>query len=125
MTRKSPESITLSYHQAAINTWFSRLEQQPWAMLLSSAGASHPDARYDILTADPLITLTTRGDETIITEDGDDRLSREDPLSLVEQALSCLSPVTQQSYPFCGGAVGSMGLRFRASFRKNLEYCSG
>ena len=118
MTRKSPESITLSYHQAAINTWFSRLEQQPWAMLLSSAGASHPDARYDILTADPLITLTTRGDETVITEDGDNRLSREDPLSLVEQALSCLPPVTQQSYPFCGGAVGVWGYDLGRRFEK-------
>ncbi|WP_241648496.1 aminodeoxychorismate synthase component 1 [Rosenbergiella collisarenosi] len=118
MTRKSPESIALSYHQAAVNTWFSRLEHLPWAMLLSSSGASHPDARYDILTADPLLTLTTTGDKTIIEEGGQRERSSEDPLALVEQALSRLPAVSAQPHPFCGGAVGLWGYDLGRRFEK-------
>ncbi|WP_241610565.1 aminodeoxychorismate synthase component 1 [Rosenbergiella epipactidis] len=118
MTLKSPECISLSYHQAAAETWFSNLAQLPWAMLLSSAQSPHTDAQFDILTADPLVTLSTWGQETVIEEDGHTRSSLADPLLLVEQALMRLPEVTRQNLPFCGGALGlwgyDLGRRFEA-----------
>jgi len=109
MTLKSPECISLSYHQAVAETWFSKLTQLPWAILLSSAQSSHADAQYDILTADPLVTLCTWGQQTVIEEKGIKDQSSADPLSLVQQALTRLPEVSQQSLPFCGGAVGLWG----------------
>lgn len=109
MTRKSPECISLSYHQAAAEAWFSKLAQLPWAMLLSSAQSSHADAQFDILTADPMIKLSTWGQETLIEENSQITRSLDDPLSLVEQALTRLPQVSRQTYPFCGGAVGLWG----------------
>ncbi|MBT0726294.1 aminodeoxychorismate synthase component 1 [Rosenbergiella australiborealis] len=105
----SPESISLSYHQAAIETWFSRIAHLPWAMLLSSSQASHPDARYDILTADPLSTLVTYGRETFLQTGDHITCSNDDPMTLIERALSLLPRVTTPSSPFSGGAVGLWG----------------
>jgi len=109
MTLKSPECISLSYHQAAAQTWFSNLAQLPWAMLLSSGQSAHADGQFDILTADPLVKLSTWGQETIIEEDSHMRCSSDDPLLLVEQALTRLPKVSRQNLPFCGGALGLWG----------------
>ena len=109
MTLKSPECISLSYHQAAAQTWFSNLAQLPWAMLLSSGQSAHADGQFDILTADPLVKLSTWGQETVIEEDGYTRCSSDDPLLLVEQALTRLPKVSRQNLPFCGGALGLWG----------------
>lgn len=114
----SLEILPLSYHQDCAEAWFSQLEHLPWAMLLSSATADHADARYDILTADPLITLTTRGESTEIAQDGNLSHSSEDPMTLIEQALAQLPVVETQAFPFCGGAVGLWGYDLARRFEK-------
>ncbi len=69
MTSHSVPVLTpLDYHPGLALTLFAPLSHQPWAMLLHSGSAQHQHNRFDILTADPLMTLTTRGDETL-TED--------------------------------------------------------
>ncbi|MGQ7807478.1 aminodeoxychorismate synthase component 1 [Hafnia alvei] len=103
--------IDLDYTPDAMLDYFAPLAQQPWAMLLYSGGANHPHNRFDILVAQPLLTLTTRGHQTAIAENGNIRFSEQDPLRLVQAELSRLLPAMseQADTPFCGGAVGLWG----------------
>lgn len=103
--------IDLDYTPDALLHYFAPLVQQPWAMLLYSGGANHHHNRFDILVAQPLLTLTTRGQQTAIAENGHVRYSEQDPLRLVQAELSRLLPTMseQADTPFCGGAVGLWG----------------
>lgn len=73
--------IDLKYTPDAILHYFAPLAQQPWAMLLYSGGANHPHNRFDILVAQPILTLTTRGEQTAVAEQSEVRYSTRDPLS--------------------------------------------
>lgn len=114
----SLEILPLSYHQDRLDTWFSHIQHLPWAMLLSSAKANHPDARYDILTADPRITLITQGPLTEVAQNGVSQRATDDPLALLEQALATLPCVAPNDLPFCGGAVGLWGYDLARLFEK-------
>lgn len=72
----SIEHKHLTYHPDIAKQFFSKIEQQPWAMLLRSASATHMDSRFDILVANPLATLTTFGNETEIRTTDSVTLSR-------------------------------------------------
>ncbi len=88
------------------SSYFDTIRDKEWPIFLDSANSSHIDARYDIQTADPFITLTTVGGNTLITQDGHSELSSEDPFLLLQSILQTL-PVEQPSdLPFCGGALG-------------------
>ncbi len=41
--------------------FFASFAAEPFAMLLDSAASGHPNSRFDILVAQPLSTLTARG----------------------------------------------------------------
>lgn len=105
-----PTVISLPWRHDAAEFWFSRLSHLPWAMLLHSGHADHPYSRFDILVADPLTTLTTRGDSTQISSDAE-RVSGDDPLSLLEHELNALpfSATADDDLPFQGGALGLFG----------------
>lgn len=60
-TNLTPELIFLPWRADALQQTFSALQHQPWAMLLHSGFAEHAHNRFDILVADPRVTLTTRG----------------------------------------------------------------
>lgn len=104
-------SINLPYSHDVALDWFHRLADKPWAMLLSSGAAEHPDSRYDILSADPLATLVTRGAETVITQAEGVYSSYADPLTLLDDALLRLPelPECLPALPFYGGALGLFG----------------
>jgi para-aminobenzoate synthetase component 1 len=88
--------------------YFSKLQQHHWPVMLDSANTDPTSGRYDILAADPFITLETRGESTTITEHGEQRLSGEDPFALLDELLK----PRQQTYtdlPFAGGAIGFFG----------------
>ncbi|WP_312242896.1 aminodeoxychorismate synthase component 1 [Pantoea sp.] len=106
-----PEKICLAYTPDALTQRFSRLAHLPWAMLLSSGDAEHADNRFDILSADPRVTLVTRGAETEIACAGAVALSSEDPLTLVQEACAALGvePESDGDLPFQGGALGLFG----------------
>ncbi|USD39021.1 aminodeoxychorismate synthase component I [Ferrimonas sp. SCSIO 43195] len=103
-------------------TLFAPLQHRPWAMLLDSCCSDgeghHPDARYDILVADPLATLVTRGAHTDIDSPDGHQRSNDDPLRLLQRALSRHLPslTDAQDLPFIGGALGhfsyDLGRRF-------------
>ena len=79
-----PVYHSLKYTPERLDDLFSAIAHQPWAMLLHSGFAQHSDNRFDILVADPVATLTTRGAVTCIERGGQLTESREDPLSLLQ-----------------------------------------
>ncbi|MGP9435088.1 aminodeoxychorismate synthase component 1 [Ewingella sp. AOP8-B2-18] len=102
---------TLPYHPDALLARFAPLSAQPWAMLLHSGSADHAHNRFDILVADPLIRLTTRGDSTEIASATGTQVSDADPFLLIEQQLqhSGLRAESREDLPFLGGALGLFG----------------
>ncbi|MGP0154784.1 aminodeoxychorismate synthase component 1 [Pantoea ananatis] len=105
------QTHNLRYSPDALTHYFSRIAHLPWAMLLSSGHADHSDNRFDILTADPLTTLTTRGRITEIRHGHGHENSEDDPLSLVKHYCNALgiSPTRHPDLPFVGGALGLFG----------------
>jgi len=95
--------------------WFRNLLGLPWCVFLDSGHGSDFGGRYDVLAADPYITLTTRGEVTEIRSRRGAETSRDDPLELVKRTLGEREPATS-GLPFCGGAIGcfayDLGRRF-------------
>ncbi|MCF7985361.1 MAG: aminodeoxychorismate synthase component I [Thiohalocapsa sp.] len=87
---------------------FGRFAAEPWAVLLDSGVGGEAAGRYDILAARPRATLQTYGDLTEVRRDGDTRLSCDDPLELVREALGERHP-QGSPLPFVGGAIGWLG----------------
>ncbi|WMN86312.1 aminodeoxychorismate synthase component I [Vibrio parahaemolyticus] len=89
---------------------FSRIQHQPWAMLLRSASETHIDSRFDILVANPVATLETIADNTRIKTPSDDYVSGDDPFSLLDQLqqqwLPSVDLDSEWDLPFVGGALG-------------------
>lgn len=102
----------LSYHHDSARL-FERIAHQPWAMLLDSGQMQNPATgkpgsqygRYDIIVAEPFITLVTQGETTTITQDGCSKNSTEDPFLLLKNLLSQY-PASMLDLPFSGGALG-------------------
>jgi para-aminobenzoate synthetase component 1 len=102
-----PRLVELEY-SADSALRFDALRERPWAVFLDSGNGSGFAGRYDILAADPYLTLTTRGATTEIRCRGQNAISRRDPLELVAEALGDRTePVA--GLPFAGGAIGYFG----------------
>lgn len=92
------------------DVWFRYLADRPWAMLLDSSG--DPGRRYDIVVAEPRVTLETRARVTEIRGKGALSRSREDPFDLLRDLLRTHEPVAPDpslDLPFAGGAIGWVG----------------
>lgn len=102
----------LPYHPDSTRL-FARIAHQPWAMFLDSGQhlnqatglPSSQYGRYDILVAEPFMTFTSDERHTIVEERERSYTSKEDPFSLVNQALQSYR-VEKSDLPFTGGAVG-------------------
>lgn len=105
------KTLALNYTPDTLTQLFSPLAYQPWAMLLTSGHADHVDNRFDILTADPRVTLTTQGSMTVIDLQDSIQTSADDPLSLLQQQCDALGvqPAFNPDLPFQGGALGLFG----------------
>lgn len=84
---------------------FSCIAHRPWAMYLDSGHPKSIYGRYDIMVADPVITLTTRGELTEICGSTGSEISRADPFSLVRDYLG-RHQEPHDHLPFMGGALG-------------------
>ncbi len=106
-----PQLTALPYHRDALMALFAPFASRPWSVLLHSGHADHQDSRFDIMVADPAITLVTRGDETVITRDGGSIRSAGDPFMLVQEQAAGLgiAPAPLEDLPFLGGALGLFG----------------
>lgn len=102
---------SLPYQPVALTERFTPLSALPWAMLLHSGAAQHQHNRFDILVADPLITLTTRGGLTQIEKNGVEQRRQDDPFALLEEQLTAcgLHAESLPDFPFLGGALGLFG----------------
>ncbi|EMF0718014.1 aminodeoxychorismate synthase component 1 [Citrobacter freundii] len=111
MKTLSPAVITLPWRQDAAERYFSTLSHLPWAMLLHSGHADHPHNRFDILVADPITTLVTSGEETVVRGPHGITHTVDDPMTVLRSALTSLAiqPECQPDLPFQGGALGLFG----------------
>ena len=102
---------SLPYQPDALTAQFAPLSALPWAMLLHSGSAQHQHNRFDILVADPLITLTTHGALTQIENNGLTESRADDPFVLLEEQLTVagLQAESSADFPFLGGALGLFG----------------
>jgi para-aminobenzoate synthetase component I len=105
----------IPYHHDS-SLLFERIKNMAWPMFLDSgqmldaatgkAGSQY--GRYDILAAEPFITLVTQGEQTTMTQNGAIEISQEDPFLILKDLLSQFSaPKTE--HPFAGGALGYFG----------------
>lgn len=96
-----PRPIELPYPGDAL-ALFRRLASSSWAGWLDSQGRG----RFDILVAEPRITLVTRGAVTTVCRDGRCLDSAADPLELLRESLGPWRKPAHPELPFCGGALG-------------------
>ena len=103
----------LPYHEDS-TALFEAVADQPWAVFLDSGSHHLTQSRYDIIAAEPYMTLVTRGNLTEVRGE-DAELSREDPLALLRRHLA-FDTAAGCELPFCGGALGyfayDLGRRF-------------
>lgn len=95
----------------AVHEFFSPIAHLPWAMLLESGASLSSDSRFHIITAEPIATLVTQGEQTVIDHQGLRQTSSEAPFSLLKHWQDKLIgevmlPAGFQQLPFCGGALG-------------------
>ncbi len=84
---------------------FAPISTRSWAVFLDSGFPYSQQGHFDIISADPVCTLVTRGSQTEISSKGETNRSSEDPFSLVKRKLQCQMPVFE-GLPFNGGAIG-------------------
>ena len=111
---------SLNYHHDSAQL-FERIAHLPWAMLLDSGQMGDPTTgkagsqygRYDIIVAEPFITLVTSGEITNITQNMRVEMSTEDPFYLLKSILkkyaipeTDLGQYAVSNLPFAGGALG-------------------
>lgn len=108
--RSLPHSprVTELVHWHSVAERFRTLADLPWPIWLDSAAATGGE-RFDIVVADPYVTLRTRGPTTEIAgRAAPQRRSERPPLELVREALGDVTP-SVPGLPFAGGAVGYLG----------------
>ncbi len=96
-------------YRADTTALFEAVVDAPWSMLLDSGAAGRVRGRYDIIVADPSVTLTTRGGETTIERAGGSERSSADPFALIRAELGPRRAPPPQGLPFAGGAMGYFG----------------
>ncbi len=100
--------ITELTHWDEVARRFRTIADLPWAAWLDSAAADS-DERFDILVADPYVTLRTRGITTeIVTRAGAKSRSQRSPFELVREQLGDVT-APASGLPFAGGCVGYFG----------------
>ncbi len=90
-------------------------------MLLESAGPLGADNGVDIISADPLAALETRGLATTLTRHGETSEHHEDPLTLLartQQQLLGELDLCATRLPFIGGALGLFGYDLGRRFER-------
>ncbi len=95
---------------------FEAVADRPWAVFLDSGKHDLTQSRYDIIAAEPYITLVTRGNLTEVRGE-EATLSREDPFELLRRHLA-IDPAAGCELPFCGGALGYFSYDLARRFEK-------
>ncbi len=97
----------LDYHPDS-GALFEALADRPWSVFLDSGRPGCEGGRYDILAADPMATLVTRGGVTEVRGPDGVALLPDDPFDLLRRLLGPRGG-TPAGLPFAGGAIGWFG----------------
>lgn len=97
----------LPYH-ANSAALFAHIADKPWAVYLDSGQPASQYGHYDIMAADPFMTLVADGETTAISSSAGTKISGDDPFGLLKQALAPYAAL-ECELPFCGGAIGYFG----------------
>ena len=101
-----PLYAELPYHQDS-SLYFEAVRDKNWPVLLDSANSDQANSRFDIITADPFITLVSTEDNTIIDyQNGEQLQSSGEPFQLLQSILQEFQQQIDVDLPFCGGALG-------------------
>lgn len=104
----------LTYHHDSA-VLFEQIAHQKWAILLDSGQAinsatgstGNQYGRYDVMAAEPFITLVTKDKRTQITQYDQTSVSEANPFVLLKDLLNQYKVSKNQTdYPFSGGALG-------------------
>ena len=110
MSLKFPPLFEQLPYQPDSCHYFELVRHLPWAVFLDSTKNTSQDNRYDIIAADPFLTLCTKGEKTVIEQrSGHKKTSELDPFHLLQLQLKSFPIQRTTSLPFCGGAIGHFG----------------
>ena len=84
---------------------FEHIAHDAWAVWLDSGFPHSQQGRYDILAADPVITLVTKDLVTTINDGASVRHSEDDPFYLLQHYLGSIQ-TDSADLPFNCGAIG-------------------
>jgi para-aminobenzoate synthetase component 1 len=91
-------------YQSDASAYFAAIRDLPWAAWLDCNGSG----RFDILTAQPVVTLVTQGESTEIRDISGVHHTEDDVFTLIRKQLG--EPlVPMLDLPFAGGALGYWG----------------
>ena len=107
MTMPTPLLYELSYHEDS-SRLFETIRDHDWPIWLDSGAPRTEQGRFDILVADPIATLISRGSVTEILHGAEVTRSDNNPFDLLRPWLSA-TVQTIPNIPFAGGAVGYFG----------------
>lgn len=88
---------------------FASFAANEWAVFLDSGHPRSTQGHYDIISANPICTLTTQGRVTTITNANEVIVSNENPFELLKSELSHYGKscdFNTSNLPFIGGALG-------------------
>lgn len=106
-------------YQADASAYFAAIRDLPWAAWLDSGGSG----RYDILVAQPIATITTRGGQTQIQDKHGLNVSEQEPFELLRQQLGAsIEPLP--GIPFAGGVLGYWGYDLARRYHRISEIAS-
>jgi para-aminobenzoate synthetase component I len=85
-------------------SYYAAIADLPWSVWLDSGGRG----RYDIIAAQPAVTLVTQGTQTLISDFSGERSSNENPFTLLAEQLDQKFEQIP-GIKFAGGALGYWG----------------
>src|SRR5690554_6364066 len=106
MTIKLPSLYAELAYQADSAPLFAAIRDLPWPVFLDSSKTTGTNSRFDIIAADPFITLQTRKLDTSITyRHAEPQQTTADPFQLLQKLLQQYAQ-QPNDLPFSGGAIG-------------------
>ncbi len=101
-----PLYAELPYHQDS-SVYFEAIRDKNWPVFLDSTNSDQANSRFDIITANPFITLVSSDNNTTIHyTNGKQQSSSDDPFQLLQSILQEYHQKIDVDLPFCGGALG-------------------
>jgi len=104
---------------------YMKLGESDYSFLLESVEGAERWARYSFLGQDPYLVITCKDGEASVTEDGQTKTEKGNPLEVLEEYLRALKPaVLPELPPFQGGAVGYLSydaVRYIEEIPKNAK----